>query len=299
MQLIYSRNANGDTDNKDLIKQYKNSIEGSFELYLFTLFLIQKVASFARLDADKRHSKYLPKEEDLNFSAILYENECMQSLVHNEHLQKIYKKLEFDKRIDEDVLKEVYRKYAKEESYLNYVYAEHNKEAHVEALLDLFRFVKKDDIFTEALKDQYYSWEDDKSLVVGAIKKTLKSLPVKGAFFAEYNADEDTVEVFGLKLLKLIAEKEQELLELITPNLVNWDADRLAQVDLILLKMGLCEMLFFPTIPTKVTLNEYVEISKLYSTPKSKEFINGILDKLMKKLQAEGKIVKEGKGLVD
>jgi len=87
------------------------------------------------------------------------------------------------------------------------------------------------------------------------------------------------------------------LLGIIEPTLKNWDADRVAIIDMVLLKMALSELTSFPTIPTKVTLNEFVEISKLYSTDKSKDFINGILDRLMKKLNKEGKIQKEGRGL--
>jgi N utilization substance protein B len=85
----------------------------------------------------------------------------------------------------------------------------------------------------------------------------------------------------------------------IEPTLKNWDAERVAILDMVMLKMALCELLHFPTIPTKVTLNEYVEISKLYSTDKSKEFINGILDRLMKELLEKGRIVKEGRGLIE
>jgi len=94
-------------------------------------------------------------------------------------------------------------------------------------------------------------------------------------------------------------EKDQELFDIIEPTLQNWEAERVATIDMILLKMALCELMYFETIPTKVTINEYVDISKIYSTPKSKEFINGILDKLMKQLKEEGKIKKVGRGLVD
>ena len=86
---------------------------------------------------------------------------------------------------------------------------------------------------------------------------------------------------------------------IIEPSLKNWDADRVAVIDMIILKMALVELMSFPTIPTKVTLNEFVEIAKKYSTEKSKDFINGILDRLMKQLEKEGKIKKEGRGLIE
>ena len=100
-------------------------------------------------------------------------------------------------------------------------------------------------------------------------------------------------------MLKHVLEQDKRLLDIIEPNLKNWDADRVAIIDMILLKMAIAELLNFPSIPTKVTLNEYVEIAKLYSTDKSKDFINGILDRLMKKLESDGQINKKGRGLIE
>jgi N utilization substance protein B len=148
-------------------------------------------------------------------------------------------------------------------------------------------------------EDRYNNWADDESLVMGAMKKTLKSMPVSGPFYQEHEPSDETVREFGAELLMRTAQEDAALLAEIQPTLKNWDADRVAILDMIMLKMALCELLHFPTIPTKVTLNEFVEISKIYSTDKSKEFINGILDRLMKKLLEEGRIVKEGRGLID
>ena len=146
-------------------------------------------------------------------------------------------------------------------------------------------------------EDRYNNWADDESLVMGAMKKTLKAMPLSGPFYQEHEPSDDTVSEFGAALLTRTAQEDAALLNEIQPMLKNWDADRVAILDMIMLKMALCELLHFPTIPTKVTLNEFVEISKSYSTDKSKEFINGILDRLMKKLLEEGRIVKEGRGL--
>ena len=98
--------------------------------------------------------------------------------------------------------------------------------------------MRKNEIFVDAIKDYYYGWEDDKSLIIGAIKKTLKSLPTDTKFYDQFRADEDTTDIFGLELLKSVLTRNDELLTLIEPSLVNWEADRLAQIDLILLKMG-------------------------------------------------------------
>ncbi len=169
----------------------------------------------------------------------------------------------------------------------------------MEVLLELFRFLRKDEYFNEVVEDHFANWNDDQSLVIGAMKKVIKALPVEGNFLDEHYPDKETAEEFGKTLLQKVCENEDDIRNMVDPTLKNWDPERVAVIDMILLIMAVSEFLFFPTIPTKVTLNEYVEVSKLYSTPKSKDFINGVLDRLMKTLKAEGKIQKEGRGLID
>jgi N utilization substance protein B len=147
------------------------------------------------------------------------------------------------------------------------------------------------------VEDYYTNWFDDSSLVIGTLKKIIKALPLEGKFFKQYYPDTETVG-FGKELLNRTVLEDSDFHDLIEPALKNWDSERLAIIDMILLKMALCEFTGFPTVPTKVSLNEYVEVAKMYSTPKSKDFINGILDRLMKQLEANGKIKKEGRGLI-
>jgi transcription antitermination protein NusB len=148
------------------------------------------------------------------------------------------------------------------------------------------------------MEDHYGTWNDDKSVVVGAVKKTLKVLPQEDPnFYHEHRSSDETVNEFGFNLFERTLTSDVELLKYIEPNLKNWDSERVAIIDMILLKMALCEMMNFSTIPTKVTINEYVEIAKNYSTAKSKEFINGILDKVMRDFDDDGLITKTGRGL--
>ena len=122
-------------------------------------------------------------------------------------------------------------------------------------------------------------------------------MPVEGSFFDTYKPTEDTILDFGLNLLSNVLEKNEQYKQQIENVLKNWDAERVAVIDMILLKMAAAEFVLFPSIPTKVTINEYMEISKSYSTEKSKDFINGILDRLLKDLEEEGGIDKKGRGL--
>ena len=136
-------------------------------------------------------------------------------------------------------------------------------------------------------------------MVIGALKKYLKAQPQENGFFETFYPDDETTKEFGEMLLKETCGNDSSLQEDITPVIKNWDQERVAVLDMILLKMAVTEMIQCKTIPEKVTINEYVEISKKYSTPKSKEFINGVLDKMYKDLEDAGKISKEGRGLTN
>ena len=300
MQLLYSLSSDEKLTPSVLTQLYKRGVDKSFELLLFTLYLLMRISRIALEEEEKRKKKLLPKEEDRNFTPKLYENELIASLEASDILSKTIDKKGYSTKVDADVLREIYRKFSKTEEYKNYLNSKSDTKAHMKALLDLFRFLRKNEIFTELLEDHYSNFEDDKSLIVGSVKRVLKELPdSEGDVLSTHYPDDETWKEFGLNLLELTVEKDHEITELINPVLENWDAERLATLDTILLKMALCEMLHFPSIPTKVTINEYLEVAKNYSTAKSKDFINGILDKLLTNLTASGKIVKKGRGLVD
>lgn len=298
MQILFARNRDAFIQEAHLPKMLDQSLRQSFDLYLFQLYLIQKVCEQAKNVADKIQNKYLPTSEDKNFEAILYENPLIQNLVQNKKLQKLFAKGEFDKWVEEDVFKKIYSEFAKLEWYKAYSDKTTAEKNHIETLLELYRFLRKNELFNEIVEDQLYNWEDDDSLIIGAIKKTLKALPSSEEFYKEFMVTEEETLLFGRTLLKMVIEQEDELAAIIKPTLKNWDSERVAIVDMILLKMAVCEFLYFNTIPTKATINEYVELSKLYSTPKSKDFINGVLDRIMKDLTESNRIQKAGRGLL-
>ncbi len=299
MQLLYAQTRDNDLTDEELVRRYEEGIDQSFELLLFTVYLMVNVTYESVEDEKKRKSKYIPSEEDQAFSSKLYNTALIQSLAENKNLDKDFIRYKFRQRSDDDFFRKMYGEFSKTDEYKKYIEEEDTEQSHLTVLLELFRFLRKNEYFDEIVEDQYSNWPDDKSLVVGAVKKILKQLPAEGKFYDEYFPDRETAYDFGKTLLIEVTKHEKELFELIEPTLKNWDADRLAIIDMVLLKMALAEFLYFPTIPTKVTLNEYVEISKQYSTPKSKDFINGILDRLMKSLEDDGKINKEGRGLID
>ncbi|MAT54339.1 MAG: transcription antitermination factor NusB [Saprospirales bacterium] len=300
MQVLYAMSRDSELTKQQATKLYRQSINKSYELYLFNLLQFLKVAEYAKEDYKRRQSKLRPSDEDKKFKPLLFENPLIQSLVENPGLQQQFRKFHLNERINDDNTRLLYNDFAKTEAYQELINPKENSfEFYRKVLLQLYKACTSSEHFTDLMEDHYMSWIDDKSLVVGAMKKTIKALPAEGDFYNEHFPDSEAVTEFGEHLLQEVIDRNDEFLKIIEPTLKNWDADRLAVIDMILLKMALCELLDFPTIPTKVTLNEFVEISKTYSTPKSKDFINGILDKLMKKLNSEGKIVKEGRGLID
>ena len=201
---------------------------------------------------------------------------------------------------DQDLMMKIYKTFSKSPEYREYVMGEIDEVAHREFLLNTYRDLRKNEIFEEIVDEQYSFWLEDKSLVIGALKKIIKQLPeANETFYEQFLPDHETVVEFGRRLLEVTMEQAEVLGKLIEPTLKNWEMERLAILDVIIIKMALVEFIYFPTIPTKVTLDEYVDISKEYSTPKSKDFVNGILDTLMKSLQEEGNIKKEGRGLLE
>jgi N utilization substance protein B len=299
MQLLYAKSRDEEFTNGQLLKAYDESVEQSFELLMYALYVMICTARCATDDELKRKSKHLPSAEDEIFTARLYENSLLQSLISHKEVQKTFEKYHFASKVDPDFCQRQYSEFSKTEPYKLFLSTEVGDGPDLEVLQELFRFLRKDEYFNEVVEDHYANWADDQSLVIGAMKKVIKALPVKDAFLAEHYPDDETANEYGRALLEKVVENETFIRNLVEPTLKNWDPDRVAVIDMILLTMAVAEFLFFPTIPTKVTLNEYVEIAKLYSTPKSKDFINGILDRLMKTLKAEGKIQKEGRGLLD
>lgn len=300
MQLLYANSTDEALTQRGCEQRYRRMIEESYDVFLFTLFVLVQVTKIASEDESNRKAKHLPSETDKAFSAKLCDNDLVRSLRDNPELNKTFEKKSFNAITDRDHIIKVYHQFAKEEAYTSYIAKETSNEDHLEILLELFRFCRKNELFNDVVGDQYLNWIDDKSLVIGSIKKVFKALPVDGVgFLNEYVPDDETVKDYGEFLLKRTLMGDQALLEKIQPILTNWDHERLAIIDMILLKMAACEMLEFPTIPAKVTLNEYVEVAKSYSTDKSKEFVNGVLDKLMKELIDSGKLNKEGRGLVE
>lgn len=300
MQVLYAMSRDQELSNRQAMVLYNDNIRQSFDLYLLNLLQVIRVAEYAEHDFQVKSSKLRPTTEDKKFKPKLCRNKLVLSLQENKGLKSLFTTHKVLSRVSDDNTRLLYNEFAKTEKYQGYLNAQEDlPEIHRQALLDLYKTLLSSELFDDVMDENFLTWQDDKSLVVGSMKKTLKALPASNTFYQEYEPTDETVREFGENLLSYVCKNDGELRQTIEPTLKNWDAERVAVLDMILLKMAIAELINFPTIPTKVTLNEYVEVSKLYSTDKSKDFINGILDRLLKKLEKEGRIAKEGRGLIE
>lgn len=300
MQVLYAMGRDSELQLDQALHSCRQRIAQSYELYLFTLRYVLTISQYARQDEVKKKAKLRPTEQDKSFTARLADHPIMESIHTNEGLLRLFRLHQLEKKLDEDTVRLVYSEFAQKEEYKTYASKKVvSDEEQIQMLLDLFKSCINNESFTEALEDHYPNWLDDKSLVIGVIKKNIKALPVESDFHEEYRPSKEATSEFGEALVEKVCSQDEALLAIIEPTLNNWDVERVAIIDMILIKMAVVEFMDFASIPTKVTLNEFVEISKSYSTDKSKDFINGILDRLLKKLTKEGKIVKKGRGLIE
>lgn len=281
---------NIDTEKEKELKLLKSNIYQASDLFNISMLYLAKIMSYAAVDAQNRGSKMLPTEADLNVNTKITDNLFLIELMENLSFRKCVSEGHLEGKIEQDKVKKLYQLLSKQEEYLAYIT---NEERDKDEDRKIMKYIWKDlmledEDFQDYMNDNFDSWEDDRELTSMLIENYLQK-PKKVNFqnFISTEKMEYARELFITSL-----EKEAVLMDYIQPKLKNWDAERVAMIDLILLRMGLAELLFFPTIPTKVTINEYIEIAKKYSTDQSGQFINGVLDNLLKDLTESNKIRK-------
>ncbi len=289
MQVLYAAKRQELVSPKAYDSLLMQFVRGSFQLYLQNLLIIQRVCEYAKHDLATRRAKLRPSAQDKAFKAIMANNLAIRSLSDNTELSQVYDRYGVRSMIDADQIQSLYREFIQTVDFKNYLAEDDmGKEATVSLLLKLYKWLQSHELFLNMVEDHFPLWKEDKSLVVGAIKKTIKAAPLEQNFYKTYEDHGEAIVDFGQPLLKFVVEADEQLLDRIKTVLQNWDAERVAIIDMILIKMAMGEFLQFPKIAPEVTMNEYVDISKAYSTDKSREFVNGVLDNLLKALNKEG-----------
>lgn len=267
-----------------------DKLEQVLDLFTTTLLYMVRIAEYADTDARQRASKYLVTEEDRNVDRRIATNSFVKALTSNESFTAKVKNSKLERFIDEERVKKTFQLFARSAEYVSYVGEErHTREAD-RSIMQLVweRYMLGDEDVVSQFVDDLPGWEDDCDLI-GMLMQNYFKGSMRTDFSRLLSGEKKE---YAHDLLKAVLEKEEPCMELIKPKLNNWDKERVAMIDLLLLRMGVCEFLFFPTIPTKVTINEYIDIAKQYSTPQSGQFVNGVLDNILKDLVKEDRIVK-------
>jgi len=291
MQLIYMiETTHDDTPVVQPEQLLKKNLDKSRELFVYLLYFITEVALFAEEDSRHRRSKNLPSREDMQVNTKIAGNLTIWAILEHEDFKSSVEKDKPGLKMDAELLKKMYYLLAETPEYQAYIAIQsRDKNQDRDMIKFLFsQVLLPNESFCLHLEEFYPNWDDDGEMLEQLVMNYLHKPGV-------YNTREMVSEekwFFARDLLRTTLEKKEFCSTLIHPKLKNWDADRIALLDMILMRMGLCELLFFETIPTKVTINEYIDLAKAYSTPQSGHFVNGILDNIHKELLEAGRINK-------
>jgi N utilization substance protein B len=300
LQFVYSWNKSKDTDIVKVEKQFLKSLEKVEELYILLLLILIEVRDFAEDFQEDAKKKKLPSDEDLNPKTRFLDNLFIQKLKDDTSLMSKANELKLSFSDSRSLIKAIYLEIINTPLYENYISEEETGfDVDKKFILKLFsKHIIDMAALQDFLNEQDIYWDDDLPFVSSMIVKTIKeSSDSNTSLFDLFNNKEE--KDFALNLLRFSIIHSDEYTELISSKTKNWDIDRVALMDLILMQMALTELLKMPQIPVKVSINEYLELAKYYSTPNSKNFVNGILDNLYIELKRKGLITKTGRGLIE
>jgi len=309
LQAVYAFHQ-GEAERIDVAeRQLLKSIERIHELYIYQLSLLVDLMEFFKTRLEESKSKHLPSKEDLNPNTRFIDNLFMSQLASNIHFIKFRKQFKVSWKDESELVRKLYQSIRESVSYQNYMSKpECGYKDDKDIILHLFNDIIAESAVLQSLyEEKSIYWIDDLELANFMVNKTIKGYRAAWDSLAElpyvYKSDDDkdpdSDKEFVIRLFRKTIVNNTELEHMVDQKAHNWDVERIAIIDVLLLKMALAELMEFSNIPVKVTLNEYIELAKVYSTPRSNVFVNGILDKLIVELKESGRIVKTGRGLME
>ena len=287
MQVLYMLESNIQGTSTSLLNK---EFDKTRNLFVFLVHLIHKVALYAEVESQQRASKNLPNSADLSVNIKIAGNTIVWQTIESEAYKKAFEIVKPHQWLDNDLVKNLFRQLSDSNEYKAYI-LEANREKSKEK--DILKFIFGNIILgsetaLDYIDEHFTNWEDEGDMMIGLV---LNYIQKPGSInFLDLVGDEKMK--FANDLLQTAIDKKTISEDVIKPKLKNWDPERIAVIDMILLRLGVCELLYFDTIPTKVTINEYIDLAKEYSTEQSGHFVNGILDSIHKELVGNGKIQK-------
>lgn len=302
MQSLYAFHSSPDQTINLAEKELFHSINKSYDLYHWLLQLLVDVHDHASELIELKKKKNFPTPEDLNPNLRFRQNIIIHKVNENKPLQDYVNKQKLSWHDHPELIRKLFNQLVESEEYIRYMTNENNTINDDRNIIDYFyaNIVAETDDIHQLLEEKSIYWNDDVEFVLSMIIKTLSKFKMSTPDFKSLMPlfkDEDDLN-FTKSLFRKTVLSSEEHREIIKTHLRNWDLDRVAFIDVLIMEMAISEFLYFPSIPTKVSMNEYIDLAKYYSTSKSQTFINGILDKIHTSLKDEGKIVKTGRGLI-
>ncbi len=305
LQALYAYFQSDEENYRRTEKELFDAIDRIYDLYIYLLLAIPEVKVFAERRIDENKKKIRPTEEDLNPNLKFVNNSIIRKIEESSKLRTISEENKVNWIGDEkqEIFRKMFLHIRESETYFEHMNnGVDGFEADKQFLIDLFKVeIANFPLLYNYFEEMSIHWLDDIDLACTMVLKTIKTIDAESdeLVILDLYKDEEDEREFTRELLRKTISMDKENEALIDELTKNWELDRIAKMDVILMKMAITEFQVFKTIPTKVTLNEYIEISKFYSTPKSNGFINGVLDKAILRLQEEKKIVKIGRGLLN
>jgi N utilization substance protein B len=291
MQTLYTMVAlETETRPGDAVKILQKHFEQTRQLFIYLTYFLSEVANYAQVDAHSRASKHLPTYNDLHVNTKLTGNEILSKIREDASFNEFAGKDKPELLSDKELVKKIYHELVETNEYKNYISDTRREKKEDREILEfiLDKLLLGKEIFLSHIEENFSNWDDDGEMVIQLLVNYLLK---PGTYnFKEMISDEKWD--FAKTLLMTVREKSEHLESFIIPKLKNWDPERIALLDMILMKMGVAEFLYFETIPPKVTINEYIDLAKEYSTLQSGQFVNGILDNIHKELVQQGKMHK-------
>ena len=296
IQVIYAYYQNGSRNVEAAEKELFYSLSKAYDLYNYLLLLMVEVTRFADRRIDNRRHKLRPTEEDLNPNTRFIDNAFIAQLTANKQLVEFAANQKRTWDDEGDFVRNLFEEIETTEAYQAYMAKDTlTYEDDRELWRKLYRqVIMPNEQIDEILEEQSLYWNDDKTIVDTFVLKTIKRFePENGdeqELLPEFRDEED--KLFASRLLRSAINNAEAYRSLMANNAKNWDMERFAFMDILIMQVALAEIICFPGIPVSVSLNEYVEVAKMYSTPKSGSFINGMLDNIVNQLKKENKLNK-------
>lgn len=291
MQTLYTVSAlEKETKGADPQKILKQHFDETRSLLVYLTWFLTEVARYAEKDAHQKASKHLPTAGDLSVNTKIAGNELLWKMLDDTALTAQIASEKPQLNTDPELVRKIYLSLTESDNYKAYTAASTREKPEEKKIIEfiLNDLMLANETFVSYTEDLFPNWDDDGDMVVQLLAGYLQK---PGSIHYNELMSEDKAQ-FAKNLLQTVIEKDEYLQSLIIPRLKNWDPERIALLDMIMMKMGVAEFLYFETIPPKVTINEYIDLAKDYSTQQSGQFVNGILDNIHKDLVKEGKMQK-------